>query len=333
MLFIFKLKLFAIFIALILVENNIFYTSKMDNGTYFYFMLFENLGHMRYIFFSLAFIYYCVVLCLNVLIVLAIRQERTLHQPMYILIACLSINSLYGTAAFFPRLLSDLLSDIHTISRETCYLQVLVIYTYASYEFTILTLMAFDRLVAISKPLQYHNIITPRSLTVFMVINWTYPLIMVGIASILTARLTICGNKLYKVYCHNYDIVKLSCVRNTVINIYGLLVTITTVFIPLIFIFYSYVKILIVCKRSSPEFRSKAFQTCVPHMVILFNFSIAIFCELTLSRFVDGELPTTLTVVLSLNFLIIPPLLNPVVYGLNFPDIRKNFICHRKASW
>ncbi|XP_051536029.1 olfactory receptor 51I2-like, partial [Myxocyprinus asiaticus] len=294
----------------------------MDNGT-FYFMLFKDLGYIRYAFFSLGFIFYCVVIYFNVLIILAVFLERTLHQPMYILISCLSINSVYGTAGFFPRLLADLLSDTHTISREACLLQSVVIYTYAAYELTILMLMAFDRLVAISKPLQYHNIFTPRFLTILIILNWMCPMISIGIAAILTARLTICGNKLLKVYCHNYEIVKLSCVNNTIINMYGLIVTVTNVFFPLTFIIYSYVKILIICQRSSREIKSKAYQTCIPHIVILLNFSIAIFCELTLSRFVNGELPLGLTVVLSLEFLIVPPFVNPLVYGLNFPDIRK----------
>ncbi|XP_051536028.1 olfactory receptor 51I2-like [Myxocyprinus asiaticus] len=303
----------------------------MENGT-FYFMLFEDLGYIRYAFFSLGFIFYCVVIYFNVLIILAVFLERTLHQPMYILILCLSINSVYGTAGFFPRLLADLLSETHTISREACFLQAFVIYTYASYELTILMLMAFDRLVAISKPLQYQNIFTPRFLTILIILNWMFPMISIGIAAILTARLTICGKNLLKVYCHNYEIVKLSCVNNTINNMYGLIVTIATVFLPLSFIIYSYIKILIICQRSSREIKSKAYQTCIPHIVILLNFSLALFCELTLSRFVNGELPLSLTVVLSLEFLIVPPFVNPLVYGLNFPDIRKKILRLIKTS-
>uniref|UniRef100_A0A8C1D770 G-protein coupled receptors family 1 profile domain-containing protein n=1 Tax=Cyprinus carpio carpio TaxID=630221 RepID=A0A8C1D770_CYPCA len=295
----------------------------MGNGTYFFFMLFENLGCIKYAFFSLGFIFYCVVIYFNVLIILAVFLERTLHQPMYILISCLSINSVYGTAGFFPRLLTDLLYDTQRISFEACIIQSFVIYSYAACELTILMLMSFDRLVAISKPLHYNNIITTRFLTLLIVIAWLYPMIFVGFGGLLTARQKMCGNKLFKVYCHNYEIVKLSCMNHNINNIYGLIVTITTIFIPLIFILYSYVKILIICQRSSQEFRSKAYQTCIPHIAILLNFSVAIFCELTLSRFVNGEIPIELAVILSLEFIVIPPFVNPIVYGLNFPGIRK----------
>ncbi|XP_056118580.1 olfactory receptor 51L1-like [Rhinichthys klamathensis goyatoka] len=304
----------------------------MENGTYFYLMLFENLGCVKYAFFTLGFIFYCAVICFNILIILVIILDKKLHKPMYILMSCLSINSVYGTAGFFPRLLTDLLYDTHIISLEACLIQSFVIYSYAAFEFTILMLMAFDRFVAISKPLHYNNIITKRFLTFLIVIAWLYPTTLVGISALLTARLTICGNKLLKVYCHNYEIVKLSCVNNTINNIYGLIVTITTIFIPLSFILYTYVRIIIICQRSTREFRSKADKTCIPHMVILLNFSVAIFCELTLTRFMNGELPIALSLVISLEFIVIPPFVNPIVYGLNFPDIRKKIMHRIKAS-
>ncbi|XP_052431803.1 olfactory receptor 52K1-like [Carassius gibelio] len=304
----------------------------MGNGTYFFFMLFENLGYIKYAFFSLGFIFYCVVIYFNVLIILAVFLERTLHQPMYILISCLSINSVYGTAGFFPRLLTDLLYDAHRISFEACLIQSVVIYSYAACELTILMIMAFDRLVAISKPLHYNNIITTRFLTLLIVLAWLYPIIFVGCGGLLTARLKMCGNKLFKVYCHNYEIVKLSCVNDNINNSYGLIVMITTIFIPLVFILYSYVKILIICQRSSQDIRSKAYQTCIPHIAILLNFSVAIFFELTLSRIVNGEIPTELAVILSLEFIVIPPFVNPIVYGLNFPGIRKKVIHLLKTS-
>ncbi|XP_059371181.1 putative gustatory receptor clone PTE03 [Carassius carassius] len=303
----------------------------MENGTYFYMMLFENIGCIRYAFFGLGFILYCAIVCFNALIILAIFLERTLHQPMYILISCLSVNSVFGTAAFFPRLLTDLMSHTHLVSRAACILQAFVIFSYASNESIILMLMAFDRYVAISKPLQYNNIMTPRILSVLISISCIYPMLCVGIAGILNARLTMCGNKLWKVYCHNFEIVKLSCANTIVNNVFGFFILTTTVIMPLSFILYSYVKILIICRKSSLDFRRKAYKTCIPHIVILLNFSVAIFCEVTLSRIATLELPIGLSVILSLEFLIVPPILDPLVYGLNFPKIRKKIIWIIKA--
>ncbi|XP_067306214.1 olfactory receptor 51I2-like [Pseudorasbora parva] len=298
----------------------------MENETYFYFMLFENIGNIRYVFFSLGFILYSAIILFNVIIMLAIFRERTLHQPMYILISCLSVNSVFGTAGFFPRVLTDLVSDTHSISLQACVLQSVVIFTYAANEFTILMVMALDRLAAISKPLQYHNIITPRFLSVMLGINMAYPVILLGIGVFLSTKLRMCGNKLFKVYCHNYEVVKLSCETTKTNNMFGLFILISTTVIPLSLISYSYVKILIICRRSSSKFKGKAYQTCIPHIVVLLNFSIAIISEVTLSRVVTLQLPTWLSVFFSLEFLIVPPILNPLVYALNLPDIRKKII-------
>ncbi|XP_056330366.1 olfactory receptor 51L1-like [Danio aesculapii] len=304
----------------------------MDNGTYFYFMLFDNLGYIRYALFTTGLILYCVIILFNVVIFITVFWDRTLHQPMYILISCLSVNSVYGTAGFFPRALIDLLSDTHSISREACFLQSFVIYSYIANENTILMLMALDRFVAISKPLQYHSIITPRFLTLLFLLNWAYSMLCIGVVAIFSAGLNMCGNKLWKVYCHNYEVVKLSCVNSIIVNIMGLYVLITTVIIPLSLIIYSYVKILIICQRSSSQFKRKSFQTVVPHIVVLLNFSVSVISEITLSRVVNLNMSVGLSIFLSLEFLLIPPILNPLVYGLSLSDIRKKNICLGKLT-
>ncbi|XP_056330394.1 olfactory receptor 51L1-like [Danio aesculapii] len=298
----------------------------MENYTGFNFMLFENLGYIRYALFSLGFILYISIILFNVLIMLAVLLERTLHQPMYILLSCLSINSLFGTAGFFPRVLTDLLSETHSISREACFSQSFVIFTYIANEFSILMIMAFDRFAAICKPLHYHSIVTLRFLACLIVIHLTFPMILIGVAALLTTKLKMCGNKLFKVYCHSYEVVKLSCDNIIINNAFGLFLLIITTIIPLGLILLSYVKILVICQKSSAQFKGKAFQTCIPHIVVLLNFTIAVTCDVTLSRVVNLQIPIGLSVFLSLEFLIVPPILNPLVYAFNLPDIRKKMI-------
>uniref|UniRef100_UPI003D81284D odorant receptor 128-4 n=1 Tax=Danio rerio TaxID=7955 RepID=UPI003D81284D len=298
----------------------------MENYTSFNFMLFENLGYIRYSLFVLGFVLYFAIIFFNVLIMLAVFLERTLHQPMYILISCLSMNSLFGTAGFFPRVLTDLLSETHSISREACFSQSFVIFTYVANEFSILMLMAFDRFAAICKPLRYHSIVRPRFLACLIVINLNCIMILLCVAALLTTKLRMCGNKLFKVYCHSYEVLKLSCDNILINNAFGLLLVIITTIIPLGLILLSYVKILIICQRSSAQFKGKAYQTCIPHIVILLNFTIAVTCDTTLSRVVNLQIPVGLSVFLSLEFLIIPPVLNPLIYAFNLPDIRKKMI-------
>ena len=184
--------------------------------------------------------------------------------------------------------------------------------------------MAYDRYIAICQPLQYHSIMTSKWISFIIAGVWIYPMFTIGVGLFLTVRLPLCGNNIVKLYCSNWAIVHLSCVSTTVNNLYGFFVTATTVFIPFAFILYTYVQILIICQRSSSAVcKQKALHTCLPHIVSFVNYSIAFFCEITFSRYQPGELPEIVVIILSLEYLIIPPLLNPLVYGLSFPEIRR----------
>ncbi|XP_031150972.1 olfactory receptor 56A4-like [Sander lucioperca] len=292
------------------------------NPLYFQFTLFADFGPLRYLFFSLCLLLYMTIVSANIVIILTVCLEKSLHQPMYIFICCLSFNSLYGSAGFFPRFLTDILSDTHLISRPLCFIQIYVIYTYASCEMTLLCIMAYDRFVAICQPLHYHNKMTFQIVRHLLFFAVLYPAFAIGFCLYLTVRLTLCGNKLNRLFCSNWPVVLLSCVDTTLNNIVGQFFTMTTVFIPLFFVLYTYLRILLVCRRSSSEFRGKALQTCLPHIVTFMTYSFSLFCELSLTRFEADKMNPIITVVLSLEYLMIPPINNPLVYGLSLPQIK-----------
>ncbi|XP_028447251.1 olfactory receptor 51L1-like [Perca flavescens] len=292
------------------------------NPLYFQFTLFADFGPLRYLFFSLCLLLYMTVVSANIVIILTVCLEKSLHQPMYIFICCLSVNSLYGSAGFFPRFLMDILSDTHLISRPLCFIQIYVIYTYVGYELTILSIMAYDRFVAICHPLHYHSKMTFKMVTHLVIFAVLYPAFAMGFMLYLTVRLPLCGNKLNRLFCSNWPVVQLSCVDTTLNNIVAQFVTITTIFIPLFFVLYTYLRILLVCRRSSSEFRGKALQTCLPHIVTFMTYSFSLFCELSLTRFEADKMNPIITVVLSLEYLMIPPINNPLVYGLSLPQIK-----------
>ncbi|XP_041807071.1 olfactory receptor 6N1-like [Chelmon rostratus] len=292
------------------------------NPAYFQLTLFADTGPLRYLFFSLCLLIYIIIVCANVIIVLTVCLDRSLHQPMYMFISFLSLNSLFGSAGFFPRFLTDILSDTHLISRPSCFVQIFVVYTYVSCEMTILGIMAYDRFVAICQPLRYRSKMSFRMVGNLLVFAWLCPALAVGFCLSLTVRLRLCGNKLHRLFCSNWPVVHLSCVDTSLNSSAGLVVAVTTIFIPLFFVLYTYLRILLVCRRSSSEFRGKALQTCLPHVVTFVTYSFTLFCELSLTRFETDELNPIITVVLSLEYLIIPPINNPLVYGLNLPQIR-----------
>ncbi|XP_044222662.1 olfactory receptor 10J4-like [Thunnus albacares] len=301
----------------------------MENTTFsFYFNLtmFVNIGHYRYPAFVFCLLLYSFIVSANLVIMLVISRERTLHEPMYMFIACLSVNALFGSTGFFPRFLMDLLSDSHLISHLACYTQIYVIYTYACNEMTILGIMAYDRYVAVCHPLHYHRKMTSKSVFKLAAMAWIYSAFVVTVCNSMSMRLPLCGNKIQKVFCANWNIVKLSCVATVVNNIVGMLLTITTVFFPLFYILYTYLRIIIVCWKSSAEFKGKVLERCLPHVISFVIYSIAGFCDIALSRYDPEEINTFMAVFLSLEFLVIPPVMNPLVYGLKLPEIRRHIL-------
>ncbi|XP_044222692.1 olfactory receptor 10J4-like [Thunnus albacares] len=301
----------------------------MDNNTvsfYFNLTMFVKIGHYRYPAFVFCLLLYSFIVSANLIIMLVISRERTLHEPMYMFIACLSVNALYGSTGFFPRFLMDLLSDSHLISRPACYLQIHVIYTYASNEIIILGIMAYDRYVAVCHPLHYHRKMTSKTVFKLAAMAWIYSAFVLTLCNSMCMRLPLCGNKIQKVFCANWNIVKLSCVATVVNNILGMLIAIATIFLPLFYILYTYLRIIIVCWKSSAEFKGKVLESCLPHVISLVIYSIAGFCDIALSRYDPEEINTFMAVFLSLEFVVIPPVMNPLVYGLKLPEIRRHIL-------
>ncbi|MBN3321543.1 O1030 protein, partial [Atractosteus spatula] len=239
---------------------------------------------------------------------------------MYIFICNLSVNTLYGTAGFYPKLLADFLSDSHVISYAGCLIQAFVIYSSLMCEFSNLTVMAYDRYVAICKPLEYHSIMNNESARKNVLNLWILTFCEATIPILLTLRLPLCGSQIDKLYCENWSVVKLSCVDTTVNNVYGYIFVIAHI-AQALFIVYSYIQIIRECLRSS-EGRSKFMQTCVPHLITLINFSVTTIFDIIYARYGSRNTQQTLRNIMAVEFLVIPPLLNPLIYGLKLTRIR-----------
>ncbi|KAM8858161.1 olfactory receptor 6N2-like [Synchiropus picturatus] len=290
---------------------------------YFNLTMFVDIGLYRYVAFVFFLLLYSFIIFSNILLILVICRERNLHQPMYMLVACLSFNELYGSAGFFPRFLVDLLSDSHLISYTSCYAQIYFIYTYASSEVTILSIMAYDRYIAVCQPLHYRTKMTAGRVLGLVGLAQIHSFFIVTLCMGMSSRLPLCGNEIQKIYCAIWNIVKLSCIPTVANNIVGLLVTITAAFLPLFFVLYTYLRILIICWGRSADFKGKAFQQCLPHIVSFVIFSIAVFCDISLSRLNVEEINPIAAAVLALEFIVIPPLLNPLIYGMKLLEIRR----------
>lgn len=299
----------------------------MVNSTFSYFVLggYVEIGNLRYMYFVLMAVIYISNVVSNSCVIIVICLTRSLHEPMYMFLCSLFVNELCGGIAFYPFLLLQMLCDVHTVSIPFCFLQVIVIYTYTNVEFLNLAVMSYDRYLAICYPLQYNTRMTHNKVLVSILVLWLYSFFKVLINTSLNIRLTRCGNVIDDLYCKNYPIVNLACGDTTVNNIYGLFGTVITILVPLLPILFSYMKILLVCFSGSKHTRQKALSTCSPQLVSLLNFSFACLIHIMQSRMFISGFPKILQIFLSLYHMIMQPVLNPIMFGLQLSKIRDAF--------
>uniref|UniRef100_A0A3Q2WD16 G-protein coupled receptors family 1 profile domain-containing protein n=1 Tax=Haplochromis burtoni TaxID=8153 RepID=A0A3Q2WD16_HAPBU len=278
---------------------------NFTEGSYFILGAYFDAGPTKYLFFLLLLSLYSLIICANLLLIVVICVNRSLHEPMYMFLCSLFVNELYGSTGLFP-LLSALLSEN-------------------------LAVMSYDRYLAICCPLQYNTRMTSSTVSVLIAVSWIYALLLVAVTVSLSSPLQLCGNIINKVYCDNYAIVKLACSDTTLNNIYGLISTAFTIFLPLTLIFFTYMRILKVCFSGSKQTRQKAVSTCTPHLASLLNFSFGACFEVLQSRFNMNTVPNILRILISLYWLICQPLFNPVLYGLKMSKIRD--ICKSLIYW
>ncbi|XP_029302268.1 olfactory receptor 142-like [Cottoperca gobio] len=297
----------------------------MTNSTqvsYFTLSAYFDTGVFKYLYFLIVLTFYICIIGANVLLLVVICVNRSLHEPMYLFLCSLFVNELFGSTGLFPFLLVQILSDGHTVSTSSCFLQIFCLYSYGGVEFSNLAVMSYDRYLAICCPLQYNSRMTSNKITVFIALTWFYPfLVNTFIMFGLTVPLQLCGNIINKVYCDNYYVVKLACNDTTVNNIFGLVHMFTVIFVLILLILFSYIKILKVCFSGCKQTRQKAVSTCTPHLASLLNFSFGAFFEILQSRFNLYNLPNMLRIFLSLYWLTCQPLINPLLYGLKMSKI------------
>ncbi|XP_074496831.1 olfactory receptor 11A1-like [Sebastes fasciatus] len=289
--------------------------------TYFTLAAYFDTGGFKYLYFIVIMSLYLLIVSANVLLIVVICSNRSLHEPMYLFLCSLFVNELYGSTGLFPFLLVQILSDIHTVAAPLCFLQVYCVHSYGAVEYLNLAVMSYDRYLAICYPLQYNARMTRDKIAALIAVTWLYPCCAMVVSLTLSSPLQLCGNIIHKVYCDTHSVLKLACSDTNVINIYGLIATFSTISVSLLVILYTYIKILKVCFSGCKQTRQKAVSTCTPHLASLLNFSIGASFEIIQSRFNMSSVPNVLRIFLSLYFLTCQPLFNPVLYGLKMSKI------------
>nr|XP_032647607.1 olfactory receptor 51G2-like isoform X1 [Chelonoidis abingdonii] len=274
---------------------------------------------------------YVIAIVGNAVILFIIKTDPSLHEPMYIFLSMLAITDLALSISTMPTTLGIFLFNTREISLDisldACFAQLFFIHSLSFIESSVLLLMAFDRFVAICKPLRYASILTlPRIRKMGLVfvlrgVSLIFPL------PFLLKRFRYCrANILSHCYCLHQDVIKMACSDITVNYIYGFFLTVTVVGLDSLFIFLSYVMILkTVLKVMSHAECLRALNTCVSHLCAVLLFYTPRIGLGVIHRFLKGS-PPLLILLLGYICLFVSPLMNPIVYSIKSKHFRARII-------
>ncbi|XP_040819934.1 putative olfactory receptor 52P1 [Ochotona curzoniae] len=263
----------------------------------------------------------------NITILVVVATEPALHKPMYLFLCMLSTIDLTASLATIPKLLAILWCGAGYISASACLTQMFFIHAFCMMESTVLLAMAFDRYVAICHPLRYATILTNTIIARIGVIAMIRGSLLMLPCPFLISRLSFCQSHVIPhTYCEHMAVVKLACGDTRPNRVYGLTAALLVIGVDLFCIGLSYALIMqAVLRLSSHEARSKALGTCGSHVcVILISYTPALFSFFT-HRF-GHQVPLHIHILLANVYLLFPPALNPVVYGVKTKEINQRVI-------
>uniref|UniRef100_A0A8D0G1C0 Olfactory receptor n=1 Tax=Sphenodon punctatus TaxID=8508 RepID=A0A8D0G1C0_SPHPU len=266
---------------------------------------------------------YIIALLGNCTILCVVKVDESLHEPMYYFLSMLAVIDLIFSTSVGPKMLSIFWLKAQEIGFEACFTQMFFIHTFTAVESGVLLAMSFDRYVAICDPLRYTTILTNPRIVQIGMLSLTRGVVVMTPLTCLLASLPYCKtNIIPHSYCEHMAIVEMAC-DTTVSNIYGLTIGFLVLLMDSLFIILSYVLIIrAVLRLASIEARLKTFGTCVSHICAILAFYTPIVGSSLTHRFGHSVSPH-IHILLANFYLLVPPMLNPIVYGVRTKTIRQ----------
>ncbi|XP_068836582.1 olfactory receptor 10H2-like [Capricornis sumatraensis] len=278
--------------------------------------------HLLPVFFLLFLPMYLFTLLGNLLVMAAVWSERSLHTPMHLLLCALSASEVLYTFAIIPRVLADLLSTGRSISFRACASQMFFSFTPGFTHSFLLTVMGYDRYVAICHPLRYNVLMSPRGCACLVAWSWAGGLVIGLLVTSAIFQLPFCGlNEVHHFLCHVPPLLKLACGNNVPGVALGVgVVCITALLGCCLLILLSYAFIVAAILRiPSAEGRHKAFSTCASHLTVLvvhYGFASVIYLK---PKGLYSEEGNTL---MAITYTVLTPFLSPIIFSLRNNELK-----------
>ncbi|XP_067173083.1 olfactory receptor 14C36-like [Apteryx mantelli] len=296
----------------------------MSNGSSlseFLLLPFADTRELQLLHFSLFLGIYLAALLGNGLIIAAVACDHRLHTPMYFFLLNLSLLDLGSISTTIPKSMVNSLWDTKAISYSGCAAQVLLVVVFFGGEYTLLTLMAYDRYVAICKPLHYGTIMGSRACVKMAAAAWASGFLYSLLHTATTFSIPLCqGNAVDQFFCEIPQILKLSC-SDSYLREVGVIVFSACLFSGcFIFIVLSYVQIFTAVLRiPSEQGRHKAFSMCLPHLaVVSLYISTGMFAYLKPPSLSSPAVDLVVAVL----YAVVPPTVNPLIYSMRNKELK-----------
>ncbi|XP_059014316.1 LOW QUALITY PROTEIN: olfactory receptor 10A3-like [Mustela lutreola] len=283
---------------------------------------FSNFPELQEQLFGVFLVVYLVTLLGNVIIIVIISLERSLHVPMYLFLQNLSVVDVSFSAVIMPEMLVVLSTEKTLISFISCFAQMYFILFFGGTECFLLGVMAYDRFAAICHPLNYPMIMNKRVFMKLIMFSWVSGIMVATVQTSWVFSFPFCGsNEINHLFCETPPVLELACADTFLFEIYAFTGTILIVMVPFVLILLSYIRILFaILKMPSATGRQKAFSTCASHLT-----SVTLFygtANMTYLQPKSGYSPETKKL-MSLSYSLLTPLLNPLIYSLRNSEMKK----------
>ncbi|XP_031243552.1 olfactory receptor 52I1-like [Mastomys coucha] len=268
---------------------------------------------------------YSIALLGNMLIITVICMDSTLHEPMYFFLCVLAAVDVVMASSVVPKMVSIFSSGDSSISFNACFTQMYFVHAATAVETGLLLAMAFDRYVAICKPLHYMRILTPQVMMGISVTITIRAVIFMTPLSWMLSHLPFCAsNVVPHSYCEHMAVAKLACADPMPSSLYSLIFSSIIVGSDVAFISASYTLILkaVFC-LSSKNAQWKALSTCGSHVGVMALYYLPGMASIYVAWLGPDRVPLHTQVLLAVLYLIIPPTLNPIIYGIRTRQIRE----------
>uniref|UniRef100_A0A8C9K2S7 G-protein coupled receptors family 1 profile domain-containing protein n=1 Tax=Panthera tigris altaica TaxID=74533 RepID=A0A8C9K2S7_PANTA len=292
---------------------------------------YEEFHHWISIPFCLLYLVGIMALVGNAVLLILVRAEKNLHEPQFCFLAMLALTDLGLSLSTMPSVLAIFWFDVRDIGLNACLTQMFFIHTLSSVESGVLVAMAFDRLVAICAPLNYTKILTHYTVACLSGAALIRGATLLAPLPFFLRTFPFCGaNILSHSYCYYPDMLNLACGDITFSSAYGLVFVLCTFAVDVVFILASYMKILdTIMKLETQDRNWRSLHTCACHLCTVLVFYLPLISLAVLHHYTQDTSPILYTT-MSNAYLLMTPLLNPLIYSLKSRQIQAAL---RKRFW